>query len=224
MAQELKSVGINFNLAPVIDLAINSRNRVIYKLGRSFGSDPRKVVHYTNLFLDAMHSYNILTSLKHFPGHGSSLGDTHRGFVDVTKSWKEIELAPYKILSQEWKMDTVMVAHVFNGRIDSRYPATLSKKTVKGLLRDKIGFKGVIITDDLQMGAITKHFSLRDVLKLSINAGDNLLLFGNQLSPKRMVSVEHLINTIKSLIDSGEVDIDLIEDSSLKVDDLKSRI
>jgi len=87
-------------------------------------------------------------------------------------------------------------------------------------LRDKIGFKGVIITDDLQMGAITKHFSLRDVLKLSINAGDNLLLFGNQLSPKRMVSVEHLINTIKSLIDSGEVDIDLIEDSSLKVDDL----
>jgi len=70
-------------------------------------------------------------------------------------------LAPYKILSQEWKMDTVMVAHVFNGRIDSRYPATLSKKTVKGLLRDKIGFKGVIITDDLQMGAITKHFSLK---------------------------------------------------------------
>jgi beta-N-acetylhexosaminidase len=79
MGAELNSVGINYNLAPDVDLAINKKNHVIYKLGRSYGADPKTVVKYSSIFMDAMHNNGVLTSLKHFPGHGSSLGDTHKG-------------------------------------------------------------------------------------------------------------------------------------------------
>jgi len=224
MGAELSREGINYNLAPVVDLAINKRNHVIYKLGRSFGSNPKQVVHYSTIFMDAMHENGVLTSLKHFPGHGSSLGDTHKGFVDVTKLWQRKELEPYRLLSQTATIDSVMVAHVFNKKLDAKYPATLSKKTVKGLLRDEFGFDGVVITDDLQMGAINKKYGLRNTLKLAINAGDDILLFGNQLSVKSMVRTKTLVNTIKSLIKSGEVSWNDIEASNKRVERLKAKL
>ncbi len=224
MSAELSSVGINYNLAPVVDLAINKRNRVIYKLGRSFGSSPKEVVKYSKIFIDAMHQNGVLTALKHFPGHGSSLGDTHKGFVDVTKLWQEKELEPYRVLSQEGYIDTIMVAHVFNKRLDPKYPATLSKKTVNGLLRKNIGFDGVVITDDLQMGAITHKYSLKDTLKLAINAGDDILLFGNQLSVKSMVSAKRLVDTVKRMVQRGEIDISKINKSNNRIERLKEKI
>jgi beta-N-acetylhexosaminidase len=224
MGKELSSVGINYNLAPVVDLAINKKNRVIYKLGRSFGSNPQDVVKYSSIFIDAMHKNGVLTSLKHFPGHGSSLGDTHKGFVDVTKLWKPIELEPYKILNEKGKIDTVMVAHVFNKKLDSKYPATLSNKTVNGLLRNEIGFDGVVITDDLQMGAIANRYGLKNTLKLAINAGDDLLLFGNQLSANNMVTPKELVDTIKDLIQNGEVNISRIDESNDRIENLKAKL
>ena len=224
MGEELMSVGINYNLAPDVDLAINKKNHVIYQLGRSFGADPKQVVHYASIFMDAMHDNGVLTSLKHFPGHGSSLGDTHKGFVDVTKLWKPIELEPYRLLAQSQTIDTVMVAHVFNKKLDARYPATLSKKIVNGKLRGEFGFKGVVITDDLQMGAINKKYGLRNTLKLAINAGDDILLFGNQLSPKSMVKTSTLVNKIKSLLKRGEVNMADIEASNQRVATLKAKL
>ncbi len=224
MGAELSSVGINYNLAPDVDLALNKRNHVIYKLGRSFGANPKQVVHYASIFMDAMHDNGVLTSLKHFPGHGSSLGDTHKGFVDVTKLWKPIELEPYRMLAKTQTIDTVMVAHVFNKNLDSRYPATLSKKIVNGKLRGEFGFNGVVITDDLQMGAINKKYGLKNTLKLAINAGDDILLFGNQLSVKSMVKTSTLVNTIKKLIQSGEVKLSDIEASNERVERLKAKL
>ena len=224
MGAELRSVGINYNLAPVVDLALNKRNHVIYKLGRSFGADPKQVVHYASIFMDAMHDNGVLTSLKHFPGHGSSLGDTHKGFVDVTKLWKPVELEPYRVLAQTQTIDSIMVAHVFNKNLDTKYPATLSKKTVNGKLRGELGFNGVVITDDLQMGAINKKYGLRNTLKLAINAGDDILLFGNQLSAKSMVKTSTLVNTIKSLIQNGEVKLSDIEASNERVERLKAKL
>ncbi len=117
-----------------------------------------------------------------------------------------------------------MVAHVFNKKIDEKYPATLSKKTIKGLLREDIGFDGVVITDDLQMGAINKRYGLRNTLKLSINAGNDILLFGNQLSVKSMVSTERLVNIIKELIYNGEISLEDIEKSNERIELLKQRI
>jgi len=221
MSKELKSVGINYDLAPVVDLDINKQNHVIHGLGRSFGKAPKIVAKYASTFIDAMHSHGVLTSLKHFPGHGSSVGDTHKGFVDVTNLWKKVELEPYRLLNH--KADTVMVAHVFNKRIDAKYPATLSKKTVNGLLRKKLGFDGVVITDDLQMGAISKKYGLRTTLKLAINAGDDILLIGNQLDPEQVKATKKLVQTIKSLVKTGEVKAKQIDKAYSRIQELKAK-
>ncbi len=224
MAQELKSVGINYNLAPVVDLSINKKNHVIYKLGRSFGSNPREVAHYSSIFLKSMHKYDILTSLKHFPGHGSSTGDTHKGFVDVTKQWKKEELEPYKLLIKTKKVDTIMIAHIMNKRYDNLYPATLSKNIITNLLRKELGFKGVVITDDLQMGAITHRYKLKETIRLSINAGDDILLFGNQLDPRYIIKTKTLIDTMKQLLKSNKIKLKTIKESNRRVQNLKKKL
>jgi beta-N-acetylhexosaminidase len=222
MSKELHAVGINYDLAPVVDLDINQKNHVIHGLGRSFGKDPKIVAKYASTFIDAMHTHGVLTSLKHFPGHGSSEGDTHKGYVDVTHLWNEVELKPYQLLNK--KADTVMVAHVYNKRIDTKYPATLSAKTVDGLLRKKLGFHGVVITDDLQMGAISKKYSLSQTLELAINAGNDILLIGNQLDPKQVKSTKKLVDTIHTLMKSGKVSIERIEQSYMRIEALKKRL
>ncbi len=222
MAKELKRVGINYDLAPVVDLDINSKNHVIHGLGRSFGKDPKTVTKYASVFIDAMHTYGVLTSLKHFPGHGSSVGDTHKGFVDVTNLWKPVELEPYRLLNH--KADTVMVAHVFNKKLDAKYPATLSAKTVNGLLRNKLGFDGVVITDDLQMGAISQKYTLAQTMQLAINAGVDILLFGNQLDPRKTVSSKKLVETVTGLVKKGKVSKERIETSYKRVQKLKQKL
>jgi len=222
MSAELKSVGINYDLAPVVDLDINMKNHVIHGLGRSFGKDPKIVAKYASSFIAAMHSNRVLTSLKHFPGHGSSVGDTHKGFVDVTHLWKNVELQPYQLLKN--KADTIMVAHVFNQRIDSEYPATLSRKTIQGLLREKIGYEGVVISDDLQMGAISQKYSLKETLKLAIHAGNDILLIGNQLSPSSIKSTKKLVKTIGSLLKSGNIQKEEIEKAYQRIQRLKAKL
>jgi beta-N-acetylhexosaminidase len=222
MSAELKSVGINYDLAPVVDLDINKRNYVIHGLGRSFGKEPKTVVKYASTFINAMHSNGVLTSLKHFPGHGSSVGDTHKGFVDVTHLWKKIELEPYHLLKD--KADTVMVAHVFNKHLDDKYPASLSYQTVTKMLREKLGYQGVVITDDLQMGAISKKYGLKNTLKLAINAGDDILLIGNQLDPKKVQSTKLLVDTVVSLVKSGEVKEKRIDEAYARIQKLKEKL
>ncbi len=224
MSAELSSVGINYNLAPVADMAVNRKNRVIYRLGRSYGADATTVSLYNKIFINAMHEHAILTSLKHFPGHGSSLGDTHKGFVDVTSTWSKRELVPFKRLIKAGSVDSIMVAHVFNKRIDPKYPASLSSRTVSGLLRANLGYKGVVITDDLQMRAISQHYTLRETLKLAINAGNDILLFGNQLDPKHIVTIEKLVSMVKALISNGEVNISRINRANRRISAMRNKI
>jgi len=222
MSAELKSVGINYDLAPVVDLDINMKNHVIHGLGRSFGKEPNIVAKYASTFIDAMHSNGVLTSIKHFPGHGSSVGDTHKGFVDVTHLWDEVELEPYHLLKD--KADTVMVAHVFNKKLDAKYPASLSYDTITKMLRWKLGFHGVVITDDLQMGAVSNKYGLRNTLKLAINAGNDILLIGNQLDPKKVKSTKVLVETIASLIKSSEVKTESIDKAYRRIQKLKEKL
>lgn len=222
MSKELKSLGINYDLAPVVDLDINPRNHIIHGLGRSFGKDPVMVASYASTFIDAMHSNGILTSLKHFPGHGSSVGDTHKGFVDVSKVWKKSELQPYKLLKN--KADTIMVAHIFNRNYDKKYPASLSYNIIEKLLRKDIGYEGVVITDDLQMAAISKRYTLKKTLSLAINAGDDILLIGNQLDPRKIISTSKLISIIKSLVSSGAIKKSRIIQSYKRIQRLKENL
>jgi len=224
MAKELHRYGINYDLAPVADLAINPKNRVIVKAGRSFGKSGEEVAAYDRIFIDAMRQNRVLTSLKHFPGHGSSLGDTHKGFVDVTNLCSKKELEPYEYLKDLDSIDSIMVAHIFNRKLDSKYPASLSRKTVTGLLRGKLGYHGVVITDDLQMDAISKHYRLRETIKLAINAGVDLLLFGNQLDPRHEVDIERLVALTKSLLAKGEIRQESIDRANRRINAMKAKI
>ena len=214
LAQVLHENGINCNFAPVVDLAVNNKNKVIYKLKRSYGANPKDVVMHAGVFMDRLKKRNILSVLKHFPGHGSSLGDSHKGFVDITNTWSEIELEPYKELIKTGNVKMIMTAHVFNKNLDEKYPATLSYKINTKLLREKMGYDGVIISDDLQMKAISKHYSLKDVVTLSINSGVDILLFGNQLAEQ---NIDELVETILQQVKNGKIPLSKLEESNKRI-------
>ena len=217
LAKTLHVNGINCNFAPVVDLSINPKNFVIYQLERSYGKSPLHVSQYAGAFIDALRSENVLSVLKHFPGHGSSLGDSHKGFVDVSDTWSKKELEPYRILIEQGKADMIMTAHVYNSRLDAKYPATLSYKINTELLRNTLGFKGVIISDDLQMKAISKHYSLAQTVTLAINAGVDILLFGNQLASQ---DIEELIETIYQEVQKGHIPLSRIQESNRRIEAL----
>ena len=181
-AQTLKAMHINLNLAPVADLNVNPENPVIGKFGRSFSADPAVVISNITLTCKAYRERGIIPTLKHFPGHGSSTTDTHLDFTDITDSWSEKELEPYRALITAGYHDPIMTAHVFNGKLDPLYPATLSKAMLDGLLRGKLGFKGVIVSDDMQMKAIADRYGLETAIQLAIDAGVDILIFGNNTS------------------------------------------
>lgn len=215
LAKTLKDSGINCDFAPVVDLAINPNNSVIVGLKRSYGSDSKEVVKYAKIFMDSLKNQNIISVLKHFPGHGSSLDDSHKGFVDVSKTWSEIELEPYKELIKLGDVAMIMSAHVFNSQLDEKYPATLSYNVNTKLLRQKLNYNGVIVSDDLQMKAISEHYSLKETVTLAINSGINMLLFANQLSN---VETDELISLILAQIKSGAISYDRILESNKKIE------
>lgn len=215
LSSELHELGINLDFAPLVDLGLNKSSDVIYKLDRTYSDDPNEVVKYAEVFMDSLHSHKVISCLKHFPGHGSASGDSHEGFVDVTDTWSEVELEPYKKLL--YKTQMIMTAHVFNKNIDDKYPATLSYKTNTKLLRESLGYNGVIIGDDLQMGAIKEHFTNEEALKLSINSGVDLVMYCNQLGED---SAEAVIETIYKLVIDGEIPKERIEESNKRINKL----
>ncbi|MQX45720.1 glycoside hydrolase family 3 N-terminal domain-containing protein [Sinorhizobium medicae] len=185
MAAGLASWGFNLNLGPVVDLNTNPENPIIGGLGRSYSSDEQKVSAYARAFVEGHRRNGMLTSLKHFPGHGSSAGDTHKGIVDVTQSWSEPELSPYRDLIASGDAQMIMSSHVINRNIPGAEgtPASMSPATLVGLLRKKLKFKGVIISDDLQMGAIINTRSFEDTVRQAVLAGNDVLVFANDKHP-----------------------------------------
>ncbi|MGW8161259.1 MAG: glycoside hydrolase family 3 N-terminal domain-containing protein, partial [Desulfobulbales bacterium] len=158
IASILAQCGINMNLAPVVDLDLNLENPIIGHYDRSFGKSTEEVVSHASVFIKAHHEQGIACCLKHFPGHGSAAADSHLGFVDITEHWQDMELEPYVQLFATGFADSVMTAHVVNRQLDAKgLPATLSEAVIGGLLRKKLGFNGVTISDDLQMKAITNR-------------------------------------------------------------------
>lgn len=181
MAEELKRYRINVNFGPVVDLNNpDSPSPAIGKWGRSYGNDPDVVVEYGTAFIEAHRQHKIFTAPKHWPGHGYSTKDSHKGLTDTTKTAiPEKELAPYEKLNKSGHLDMVMTAHVVNTNYDpSGYPATLSPLMIPSLLREK-GYNGVVVSDDMHMGAIQQHYSLAESVPLALNANCDLLLFSN---------------------------------------------
>lgn len=220
MAWQLKSAGINMNLAPVVDLCANPDNPVIAKLQRCFSADPEQVSRHAAAFIRAHHELEISCCLKHFPGHGSSTADSHLGLVDVTETWTEDELEPYRRLNTQ--ADAVMTAHVFNAKLDADYPATLSKATIQGVLREKLGFGGVVVSDDMQMGAITQHYGLETAIEKAILAGVDILVFGNNLNYDPEIA-QKAVDIIKTAVQSGTIPESRILQSYSRIQKLKSR-
>lgn len=221
LAKDLKESGINTDFAPVVDLAINKENKVIVTRGRSFGELSKDVIKYSSIFVDELKKQKIISVLKHFPGHGSSLGDSHLGFVDISNTWSPKELEPYKYFIQNNKVDMIMTAHVYNKNLDKNYPATLSYEINTKLLRNKLGYEGVLISDDLQMSAISKHYDLKETLTLAINSGVNMLLFANQLA--KPISLKEIVNTVYAQILNEEISLEQIIKSNERIDRMMAK-
>lgn len=182
MAKSLVALGFTVNFGPVVDLDTNPDNPIIGKYGRSFSADPKTVIGYAEAFIGAHRAAGLITALKHFPGHGSSTADSHKGFVDITRTWKPAELDPYKALISRGYDDMVMVGHLYNAKYDpdgSELPSSLSKRWITGVLRGELGYHGVVITDDLDMGAIRKRFSIAQAAIMAVEAGADILLVSN---------------------------------------------
>jgi len=201
IARMLKSVGINFNLAPVIDLNVHQKNPIIGAYGRSFSNNPEIVFEHTARWVEAHRQEGVLSCLKHFPGHGSSRNDSHLGFVDISATWQDIELLPYRDFIAIDYQEAIMVGHLFNSHFDESLPATLSYSTVQGILRDRLGFKGIIISDDMQMRAITDRYGLADACCKAIAAGVDLLIIGNNLCYDPSILEKVQVEIIKALGD-----------------------
>lgn len=201
IARTLASVGINFNLAPVVDLNLNAANRVIGGDGRTFSGDASVAVAHAAAFIRGHRAEGVGTAIKHFPGQGSASGDTHHGWVDVTGSWTEYELEPFRALIADGLADAVMTAHIFNAGIDATHPATLSPATLQTTLRDGLGFDGVIVSDDLTMGAISATYRYEDAVRLAVLAGVDLLTVAHGAGGL----VARTIDVIEGMVATGSI-------------------
>jgi beta-N-acetylhexosaminidase len=204
IATTLAANGFDLNFAPVVDLDVNPDSPAIGALDRSFSADPDVVVARATIEIDAHRTAGVRTTLKHFPGIGSSTANTDFGVADVTKTWTRTELEPFRRLIAAGEVDLVMAGHVVNGQLDAAHPASLSKAVVTDLLRGELGWDGIVVTDDLQATAITKAFGRDEAVLLALEAGNDLLLFANQqlYDPKLVARV---VKVVSEAVASGRI-------------------
>ena len=225
MGGMLREAGINWNLAPVVDVAVNPTNPAVVALGRAYSSDPERVAAHARAFVLGMHEAGVLTSLKHFPGHGSSRRDSHLGFTDVSDTARlRIELAPFRALIAAGLADSVMTAHVFNRGLDPWDPATLSRFTVQRVLRRWLHYDGVAVSDDLLMGAIAQHYGLEDAAVLALGAGVDVLLIAQNSDKVDDRAAERVVAAITRAIAQGTLTESRIREAVARVDTLRAKL
>jgi len=224
-ASTLAGLGINMNFAPVVDLASNPANPIIAKHGRAFSAREDSVILLAKEFIKQHRRYGVLTSLKHFPGHGSSKDDTHLGIADVTNTWEERELKPYQALIDSGYADAVMTSHIVNKKLDKNgNPGTLSHDVLTGILRQRLHFNGVVFTDDMQMHAITKHYGFEEAIKLAILGGVDIMTFSNNISGSDQRTVDKVHSLIRGMVARGEISEKRIDESFRRIMKLKAQL
>lgn len=222
-AKNMKELGFNLNFAPVVDIDINPKESPIGKYERSFSDNSEIVIKHASEWVKIHDSLGILSTLKHFPGHGSSDTDSHEGVTDITEYWKSEELIPFKKVSELDFSVGIMTAHVVNNNLDSIYPATLSKNIISKILRTDWGFNGLIFSDDLQMKAVNELYSFEEILMHSINAGVDVLVFGNNLEYDEKIP-QKAVGVIRKLVKEGKIERERIEESYKRIIDSKNKI
>jgi beta-N-acetylhexosaminidase len=221
MAGWFVETGLTMNLAPVVDVNVNPASPAIGALKRSFSADAATVARHASWFIDEFHAKHVLTALKHFPGHGSAKADSHLGFTDITTTWSNVELDPYRTLLAEGKPDAIMTGHLFNGTIDSVYPATLSYATITGILRDQLGFGGVVMSDAMGMAAITSHYGLDEAMVLAVNAGVDILLYTTNLDSAGHSLAGRIVDVLERHVQEGTIPVARIDASYARIMALK---
>ncbi|RMF87715.1 MAG: beta-N-acetylhexosaminidase [Nitrospinota bacterium] len=218
MARELRVAGINMNLAPVLDVNTNPENPVIGS--RSFSPDPSLVSSLGVAFIKALQGQGVIATAKHFPGHGDTSLDSHLTLPVVPhdrERLSRVELVPFSAAIRAG-VESVMTAHVLYPQLDPLFPATLSRSILEGLLREGCGFGGVIITDDLSMQAITKHYSLGEAALLAFQAGADLLLISRD-SEQQWEAYQAILTAVQQ----GKISLARLSQSVRRVLALKRR-
>jgi beta-N-acetylhexosaminidase len=220
--RELMAAGFNFNLAPVVDLH-DPANPVIGQNGRAFSADPEVVVRFAEACIDGFASAGVRTAIKHFPGHGTSRGDSHEGPVDITRTWKGEEILPFQRLIATGKVEAVMAGHLVNGQLSNDgLPATLSAAMIDGYLRGLLGFDGLVISDDLDMGAVREVATLREAVIGALGAGIDLLILSNSLEPDPDLAAE-AVGWIGAAVASEELSAARVAEAAGRVRRMKGR-
>lgn len=222
MGTALRAVGVNVNFAPVADVAVHPESPAIGALDRAFSENAEKAADHAAAFMDGLNAAGIIGSYKHFPGHGSAVADSHHTLTDITATWSEDELALYKRLPPNGPF-MVMTGHLMHAGLDSAYPASLSRNITTDILRGRLGWRGVVVTDDLEMDAIDLFYSLEERIRLAIEAGVDIILFGNNLrhQPEQGRRVHAAIS---SLVRNGAISPERIAESWTRIRALKAAI
>ena len=221
LGKELADLGFNFDFAPVVDVNVNPQNPIIGKLERSFSAEPQKVIEHAAAFIDGLEQYKIITSIKHFPGHGSSQADSHKGVADISESYKSLELWPFQELIKSGSAKTVMVGHLVNKNIDPEFPTTLSKIFIEQILKQQLGFRGLVVCDDLQMAAISQNYSLEQSAVKMVSAGCDLLIISNNVQIYDETAPYRARDAIVEAVKNGVIPKNVIDESFAKIKTLK---
>lgn len=218
IGRKLKQLGFNVDFAPSLDIWSNQSNKVIGD--RSFGTSYNEVIRYAMPFNRGINDQFIITSGKHFPGHGDTLEDSHDS-LPVSNMDKqrlmENELKPFEAAIKD-DIDMIMVSHILFPQIDDKRPSSMSKIMVTNMLKNNLHYKGVIITDDLAMGAIVNHYSREQALLNSLNAGQTMLLIGSDIG-----DISYQIEFIKAQVKAGNIDEKIIDENVQKILKLKQK-
>ena len=223
-AVELHALGINVNLGPVVDLDVNPSSPAIGRKARSYARDPVKVEAYARAFIAAHEAAGVLTVVKHFPGHGSAATDPHKQAVDITATWNASELEPFSALVAAHEADMIMVGHLVHPRFsDGNLPASLSRRTLTDELRLRLGFTGLIVTDDLRMGAIANRFAVEDAAVLAIGGGADLVIVAGRDASDSDVA-DRIVRAVTAAVVAGRIPAARIEGSYARIMAARTRL
>ncbi len=215
MGRELKALGFDLDFAPIMDVDTNPKNPIIGD--RSFSNDPDEVARFGARFIRGMQDAGVLACAKHFPGHGDTDLDSHLDLPYISHSADRIEYVELPPFAAAIKagVATIMTAHIVVKSLDPEVPATLSHKILTGILRQRMGFEGVIVSDDLEMKAVADRYTIPELVKQGLNAGVDLFLICKELD-----KTEEAIEAAHRLVDRGEVPLERAREAVSRVDRL----
>ncbi|MEE2525378.1 glycoside hydrolase family 3 N-terminal domain-containing protein [Hyphobacterium sp. HN65] len=221
-AREFRAAGFNLNLAPVADVQ-DDENGVIGRWGRGYGRDGERIAAYAGAFIEAFERAGASCAIKHFPGHGTSSGDSHHGFVDISETWSEAELEPFRRLIDAGMAHLIMGGHLTHSGLDpAGDPVTFSRPILTDLLRGQMGYTGALITDDLDMGAIRENYAQREAVIRSIQAGNDIIMMSNSAAPDPELP-QRFASWVEEAVAAGELTERRIDQSMARLDVLARR-